>query len=140
VRWSKIPFDMFVTITPNDIDTALPRVSSGLENVLHGLHETTGRWEASFASKLLATADPTAPVIDSVVLKNVGLRLPTSTSRDRGTRIVAVHRTLGAMLQEFLTTRNGVYLLERFRAAYPHADITAMKMLDLVLWQTRPRD
>jgi hypothetical protein len=44
--------------------------------VLHALHDATGRHEASFASKLVATFDPSKPVIDAVVLKNVGLRLP----------------------------------------------------------------
>ena len=34
----------------------------------------TGRYEASFASKLLATIDPNMPVIDSMVLRNLDLR------------------------------------------------------------------
>lgn len=34
---------------------------------------------ASFASKLVATIDANQPVIDSVVLRNVGLRLPLPT-------------------------------------------------------------
>jgi hypothetical protein len=44
--------------------------------LLHALHQRTGRYEASFASKLLATINPDMPVIDSVVLRNLDLRLP----------------------------------------------------------------
>lgn len=35
-------------------------------DALHQLREATGRVEASFASKLVATVDPDLPVIDSV--------------------------------------------------------------------------
>jgi hypothetical protein len=37
--------------------------------VLVGLHDTAGRVEASFASKLVALLDPGAPIIDSLVRK-----------------------------------------------------------------------
>jgi hypothetical protein len=30
------------------------------------------------------------------------------------------------------------YLVERFRNEYPDANITEVKVVDLVLWQTRP--
>src|SRR5688572_1289175 len=40
---------------------------SSFAEILGVLHKTTGRYEASFASKLFATLNPTAPVIDSVV-------------------------------------------------------------------------
>ena len=43
-----------------------------IEAVLHRLHEATGQVEASFASKLVATINPNLPVIDSVVLRNLG--------------------------------------------------------------------
>src|SRR5262245_43015937 len=44
--------------------------------ILHALHQATDRYEASFASKLVATIRPEMPVIDSVVLRNVNLSLP----------------------------------------------------------------
>ena len=39
--------------------------------VLDLLHQETNRYEASFASKLIATINPSMPVIDSIVLKNL---------------------------------------------------------------------
>lgn len=105
---------------------------------LGALHRATGRWEASFASKLLATVDPDMPVIDSVVLQNLGLRLPAPTAVDRAAGIEAVHRALATHFGEFLPTKEGRYLVARFREEYPSAVITETKMLDFVLWQTRP--
>src|SRR5688572_6861082 len=47
---------------------------------LRALYAATGRVEASFASKLIATLDPEQPVIDSVVFKNLGLKLPSAAA------------------------------------------------------------
>jgi hypothetical protein len=41
-------------------------------------------------------------------------------------------------MHEFLSMQKGKYLAGRFRETYPDADVTEIKMLDLVLWQTRP--
>lgn len=112
--------------------------SVSFAEVLDTLHRTTGRYEASFASKLLATIDPNMPVIDSIVLRNLNLRLPASTSKRRVARIQEIHNELVSSFKEFLTTEMGRHLVARFREEYPAANITEIKMLDLVLWQTRP--
>jgi hypothetical protein len=114
------------------------RQASSFAEVLDALHCATGRYEASFASKLLATIDPEMPVIDSIVLRNLDLRLPAYGSERRRSRIVELHGQLLASLNGILETDVGRYLVERFRAAYSDADVTEIKMLDLVLWQTRP--
>lgn len=112
----------------------------GFAEVLHALHQATGRYEASFASKLLATINPEMPVLDSVVLGNLNLSLPAYSSRDRAARIERLHDTLVSWFRAFLPTETGRYLVERFRTEYPHAAISEVKMLDLVLWQTRPNN
>lgn len=106
-------------------------------DVLHALYGATGRYEASFGSKLIATLDPSQPVIDAVVLTNVGLRLPPYADRDRAARICDVHRQLVSLFAVFLGEENGEYLVRAFSRSYPNAKITNVKMLDLVLWQTR---
>jgi hypothetical protein len=106
--------------------------------VLRALHAATGRVEASFASKLAATVDPDKPVIDSFVLKNVGLRLPPPGAIDvRLKKVEELHERLGSEYAEFLDAETGRYLVERFEASYPARPVTRVKMLDLVLWQTR---
>lgn len=105
--------------------------------VLSAIHKNTGRYEASFASKLVATIHPGQPVIDEFVLKNAGLTLPYPKAKNREVRIVAIHAELLTKLKEFLKTENGKYLVKQFKAKFPSAKITQIKMVDLVLWQTR---
>jgi hypothetical protein len=77
-------------------------------------------------------------VIDSVVLRNLKLRLPPSASSHRGTRIADLHSKLVTSFNQFLMMERGRHLVRRFREEYPTANITEIKMVDLVLWQTRP--
>ena len=107
--------------------------------ILDSLFKATGRYEASFASKLLATIKPQMPVIDSVVLRNLRLRLPYAGSKERLNRIQQLHDRLLFCFSTFLETENGRYLVRRFRELYGCSDLTEIKMLDLVLWQTRPK-
>jgi hypothetical protein len=105
--------------------------------VLQALLSATNRYEASFASKLVATLDPSKPVIDAFVLRNVGLRLPTYAAADRAGRICEVYGELISAFATFLTGHRGRYLISAFRRTYPDARISNVKMLDFVLWQTR---
>ena len=75
------------------------RHPASFETVLRALHRSTRQWEASFASKLVATVDPEMPVIDSAVLRNLGLRLPTRTSHSRAEQIIELHDQLAATLR-----------------------------------------
>jgi hypothetical protein len=105
--------------------------------VLTALRQATGRVEASFTSKLVATIDPSMPVIDSVVLKNLRLRLPPATAPDRIERIVGVHDRLREEFASYLATDRGRHLVTRFEEMYPGSGVHPVKRLDLVLWQTR---
>jgi len=105
--------------------------------VLRALHAATGRVEASFASKLVATLEPIQPVIDSVVLRNLGIKLPTASSSTRFAEIRDLHQQLGELYSKYLASKSGRELVVRFRQAYPGAQVTETKMLDLVLWQSR---
>ncbi|WP_161812046.1 hypothetical protein [Steroidobacter agaridevorans] len=103
------------------------------------LRAATNRYEASFASKLFATINPSAPVIDSVVLKNLGLRIPPASASNRAAGILRLHNELSRQLAEFLPTHNGQYLVQKFDAAYiaVAATVTPEENLDLALWQSR---
>lgn len=106
--------------------------------VLCALYATTGKVEASFASKLAATVDPGKPVVDSFVLRNLGLRLPRyGAANTRIVRIVDLHDRLREIFSDYLSTDMGRYLMARFQESYPKSQLTGVKMLDLVLWQTR---
>lgn len=107
------------------------------QEVLQELNKKTGRLEASFASKMVATIQPTKPVIDKFVLQNFGLRLPYYNSSNRIAKIGQVYEELCQKYKVLLASNEGQYICEQFSERYPLADITDLKKIDLVLWQIR---
>lgn len=105
------------------------------EEALRVLKEGTGWLEASFASKLVATLDPTKPVIDKFVLKNLNLRLPYHGAADRERKIVGVYNQLCGKYEALMGSSIGSLILEEFQRLYPSANITDLKKFDLVLWK-----
>lgn len=105
--------------------------------ILGSMHSLTGRYEASFASKLAATLDPDLPIIDSVVFKNLNLRLPTRVTPNRLGAISNQHVNVKREFQNFLESKNGIYLIRRFLEEYPEAKVSDIKKLDFILWQLR---
>lgn len=99
------------------------------------LLEETSRYEASFASKLVATLHPEKPVIDQHVLRNFGLRLPSGRNREH--RCVACYDELCEKYAALLKSAEGAMALEKFNVLFPSDGITDLKKLDLVLWQIR---
>src|SRR5262249_4248332 len=87
--------------------------------------------------KLVATIDPTKPVIDSIVFQNVGYRLPTGEVSQRIRRIVELYDSLADAFVDYLGSECGHYLVRQFKNHYPSASLSETKMLDLVLWQKR---
>jgi hypothetical protein len=103
--------------------------------VLDHLFRFCGRYEASCASKLVATLNPNLPVVDSIVLGNIGEKLPPSESLNRRARILELYDRMREMFEKFLRTETGVYLVEQFQQRYTQ-EVTETKMLDLVLWRS----
>ncbi len=107
-------------------------------DVLNTLYQMTGKVEASFSSKFVATIDPHLPLIDRHVLSYIDQKLPTNGGTPEN-RIAAIIELYGSMVKEFaafLQTDTGQYLVARFSAEYNGARISPMKMLDFVLWQS----
>lgn len=107
------------------------------QDILDSLHKATSRVEASFASKMFATLNPNAPVIDAWVLFNTGYKLPYAKAKNRLQTICQIHTVLGIDLSAYLATDDGKYLVSEFTRLYGSC-VTPKKMLDFVLWKTRP--
>ena len=58
------------------------------------VYEKTGRIEASFASKLVATINPRMPVVDRIVLKNLYWRLPYVYKQWKHLKIIKINKKL----------------------------------------------
>jgi hypothetical protein len=115
------------------------KTGSGISfrDCLSRMHVKTGSWEASFTSKLIATLDPKQPVIDSVVLRNLNLRLPRPHENDRAGKIVALHDQLAALFSDFIQSEIGRDQIEIFRNHFHGTEISDVKIVDLMLWQLR---
>ena len=107
------------------------------EELLQELKEFTDRIEASFASKLAATIDPTLPIIDKFVLQKFGLRLPYYYEKERIRKIADIYHQLISEYDELLRTDIAKIIIEKFEKMYKWATITDVKKIDLILWQIR---
>lgn len=119
------------------------------KNVLKVLYDRTKGFEASFASKLVATINPNMPVIDKVVLVNLSLYKKyqeISKLDDLPTRINktdVLYQNLLSDFNKFIKSKSGRNIVKRFNEEYPYVQvterirITEVKILDLILWQLR---
>lgn len=106
--------------------------------VLTALHDATGRIEASFASKLHATIDPTMPVYDSWVRFNLSLRARSGPAQLRVPALCADYERITSSYAWII--RQPSYLRARaiFDDALPDLrDLGDVKKIDLLLWQSR---
>jgi len=108
------------------------------EDALDYLHETLGRYEPSFSSKLAATINPNQPVWDSFVLRNTGQRAPSYTANKRIERAKEVFQNIRQWYEGRMQSEEGQLIIATFnRLVEKHEQITDLKKIDFVLWQTR---
>ena len=102
-------------------------------DILCQLHETTGIVTPSFSSKLLATIRPEMPVWDQFVLKNLGLKAPYCSDKNRISKTVLLYESIC----NWYFTGDAQEKLSWFNMNFPEVSISDTKKIDLVLWQTR---
>ena len=76
-------------------------------------------------------------MIDKIVLGDAGLKIPYWKSSTRTEKIIEIYNRWTTEITEFIASEHGRYLVSRFKGSYPDAEITEMKMTDLVLWKIR---
>lgn len=107
-------------------------------DTLDHLHQATGRYEPSFASKLVATLNPDRPVWDAHVLRNLGAKAPAYYSRTKIHDAKNCYAEIDNWYQSFLASAEGAEWLGLFDERVPqHDKLTNIKKLDFILWQMR---
>lgn len=125
-------------VTYFDLLEARKFEGANFAEVLDFLWDSLGRYEPSFSSKLVATIDPHKPVWDRFVLQNTGLQEPKYSDKFRKQKAKQVYRQIGVWYSDYLTTEKGHRVIEIFDESVPeHEEITDLKKVDFVLWQTR---
>ena len=110
----------------------------GFLSVLTAIRDATGRVEASFASKLVATIDPTRAIYDSIVRRNLGLPQRSIGSSSRIDALCRDYDVIQKALEQMVTSGEFQPLRARFDATFPEfAHFTDLKVLDLMIWQMR---
>jgi hypothetical protein len=113
------------------------------DDVVAGLVADTGRVEASFASKLVATLRPNSPIVDSVVRGWLGAAFESPPFKGGPQAVGAHYRWLERAMTTLSASREAEAWADTFEAAFPTppgADpISTMKRLDFLIWAGAPR-
>ncbi len=106
--------------------------------ILEHLKCKTNRVEASFASKMLHTLKPDMPILDSIVLKYIGLSLPGYYCKDRLERINSVYSQLVTWYEANQETVSDFVKIfdKRFKkkSDYPNISVSNIKKADFIIW------
>lgn len=133
-QWCKKYFSHLIeNIKKNDIS---------FDNVLDYVFKETGRCEASFSSKLVATINPNKPIWDKWIIENTGLRAPSSANKNKIALTKAAYQSIVLWYDVFLKSADGELWIKTFIENVPAdvADkITDVKKVDFILWQIRPK-
>jgi hypothetical protein len=106
-------------------------------DALKRINGHTGRIEASFASKLVATLDPSKPVIDRFVLEHFELHLPRRGLSDRERKTNDLYYDLCDKYRVFIQSPTAKMIRDLFDSRHPNSEVSELKKIDLVLWQIR---
>ncbi len=107
------------------------------EDAFNYLYSKLGRYEASFSSKLVATLNPSLPVWDAHVLKNICLKAPTYATKNRKEKIIYTYDKIINWYCNFLVSDEGKLIVNTFDQIIHEPEISDIKKVDFVLWQSR---
>jgi hypothetical protein len=105
--------------------------------VLGHIKSETGRMEASFSSKLAATINPELPIWDQYVMKNMDIKVPYNSAKNRHEKILIAYNQLISEYDRLIESTEGIEMVHAFDEAYPNCKVTDIKKIDFILWQTR---
>lgn len=107
------------------------------EIIYRNIYENTGRIEASFSSKMLATLWPEKPIWDKYVLANLNIKVPYSTDKNRFEKNIQLYEEINNWYDNYLQSELAKECITEFDKWYPNSMITKTKKIDFILWQSR---
>lgn len=132
-EWCNVVFEILERVKPQD--------SPDFEAILREVYDKTGRIEPSFASKIVATVNPDAPVYDSQVIKMLSLSKITRHRPDPQIRFrnaLAAYHQIRDFYDQALPLPAARDLCNAFDVALPEfSQFTPLKKLDILIWQMR---
>ncbi len=109
---------------------------ASFESILTQLYHTTGRIEASFSSKMLATLQPWQPLWDQHVLNCLSLQCTRVPASDKLGHAIALYEEIKNWYRLFLPTENAKECIRVFDRTLPgYRWLNEVKKIDLFLWK-----
>jgi hypothetical protein len=107
-------------------------------DVVRSIKAQTGRVEASFVSKLVATLNPEQPIIDSVVRRWLAPLTKAPPFKGGADGVIAYYAWLTDLMAGLVLSPEALAWAEAFDAAFPvlpgESAIPVMKRLDFLIW------
>lgn len=111
-----------------------------ITNIMTQLYNDTGRIEASFSSKMLASINPDQPIWDSIILKNFGKKAPAGNTVDRISASGTLYKEIIDIYKEYLLTDESNHNIKQFDLALlEFSKITNIKKIDFLTLGTHPK-
>ena len=112
------------------------------EAILRAIYACTGRIEASFSSKMLATLNPEMPIWDSIVLSKLGMKPKQNlTKEERLSQSVQIYNAIIAWYANFKQTPEARRFAEAFDRAFPeYRGFSELKKIDFLIWSSGDSD
>lgn len=124
-----------------DIHEPLPTVAYW--RVVTALRAVTGRTEASFASKIVATVNAHAPVIDSILLKHFGLKRTPPKWTDERVHLENIYTALKHEIDQVASSETGRAWIQKIDTHFGGLEgwelVTPTKKVDLYFWASRSK-
>lgn len=107
------------------------------EDILNYLYNKTGNIEASFSSKLLSTINPNMPIWDQYVLANLGLEVIGQTKEEKIKNTIETYYKIVEIENNKLKNNDIKESIKSFREYFPEYNLSDIKILDYILWNSR---
>jgi hypothetical protein len=112
------------------------------DRIFMRLSDYSGKSQLSYASKIIATANPEMAVVDKHVLKNLSMhRSYIKNKKDRYKKDVELYNNINSFIKDLCRKKEGKELIRAFdkrTKLIPEAlKICAVKKIDFMLWRMR---
>lgn len=128
-KWRTIFYDYFEQIKNNKNIT--------FDEILDYMFKKTGHIEASFCSKLLATINENMPIWDQYVLKNLNLEVKGTTKEEKLENTKVIYKSIIEIENDKLKIDDIQVAITEFREYFPEYNLSDIKILDYILWNSR---
>ena len=108
---------------------------NSFDKILYAIFKQTGRVEASFTSKMLASINSSSPIWDTNVLHNLGLSQPKGKGERKLANATKIFHQIKSIYDDLLSDVDLRFFIEKFDKTFPAGkSISTVKKIDFYIW------